>query len=290
MENEITELDKLYFPHYWQKRLPIDRILDSSIEFCNKESELVKKTVKCEFDIPYGFGQREKYSIFGIDLPPDAPILIHVHGGYWHLEKIHHNNQLFLAKILHKHGVKVISIGYQLCPSVTIKQIIIQVELALKKCLTYAVKCKSRSVYLTGHSAGAHLVSCLFSTFINTLSNEEQQLIKAVFLSCGLYDATPLIKTVINQQLRLTQDSALEISPQFMNISSPAHINFYVIAAEHDTPVFREQSDHFYAKLKENGFKVNFRLLRNLDHFNAIENMINEEHEIVKLLLRILQD
>lgn len=33
------------------------------------ETEIVKKFIKCEFNVPYGLTNREKFDIIGIDLP-----------------------------------------------------------------------------------------------------------------------------------------------------------------------------------------------------------------------------
>lgn len=144
-----------------------------------------------------------------------------------------------------------------------------------------------RAIYLSGHSVGAHLIISLFSTFINSLSNEEQELIKGVFLSCGLYDLTPLTKTIINAGLKLSEESAKELSPQYMNISSPVHIKFYVIVAEKDSPAFIDQSKKFYEKLKE---KVNaeLKMLKEIDHFNAIEKMVEEDFEVTELFIKVI--
>lgn len=33
MEAQLTEIDKLYFPHEWQKRFPFDQVLEEHIKF-----------------------------------------------------------------------------------------------------------------------------------------------------------------------------------------------------------------------------------------------------------------
>ena len=137
-----------------------------------------------------------------------------------------------------------------------------------------------------GHSVGAHLVAALFSNFINTLSYEEQALIKTVFLSCGLYDLTPLIQTIINQGLKLTEDTARLLSPQHMNIISPVHVGFHVIAAENESPALLEQAQAFYDKLKKNKINAKYTLLKDEDHFSAIEKIVDENFEVTQLVIK----
>ncbi|ERL86758.1 hypothetical protein D910_04164 [Dendroctonus ponderosae] len=300
MEDQLTELDKLYFPHKWQKRFPFDQVLEEHIKFFNKETEKLKKSIRCELNVPYGLLPREKYDIIGIDLPDgeqfnppfeqvvisaDSPILVHVHGGYWQVKEISHSNQGFLASVLHKNAIKLAAVGYELCPELSLQEIMLEIEVAIRRILDYAKKNKSRGIYLSGHSVGAHLVAALFSGFIQTLSSEEQSLVKAVFLSCGLYDLGPLTSTIINEGLKLTDENAKLLSPQNMELSSPEHVSVYVVAAEEDSPAFLDQSKAFYEKLKNSGFKVEYRLLEQVDHFNAVEKMIEEDFEATQLFL-----
>lgn len=100
MEDQLTELDKQYFPHKWQKRLPFDQVLEEHINFFNTgkqyskkslernktgvfplqpETEKVKKSIRCELNVPYGLLPREKYDMIGIDLP-DGEQFIHTFG------------------------------------------------------------------------------------------------------------------------------------------------------------------------------------------------------------------
>ncbi|XP_019770624.2 kynurenine formamidase isoform X2 [Dendroctonus ponderosae] len=280
MEDQLTELDKLYFPHKWQKRFPFDQVLEEHIKFFNKETEKLKKSIRCELNVPYGLLPREKYDIIGIDLPD-----VHVHGGYWQVKEISHSNQGFLASVLHKNAIKLAAVGYELCPELSLQEIMLEIEVAIRRILDYAKKNKSRGIYLSGHSVGAHLVAALFSGFIQTLSSEEQSLVKAVFLSCGLYDLGPLTSTIINEGLKLTDENAKLLSPQNMELSSPEHVSVYVVAAEEDSPAFLDQSKAFYEKLKNSGFKVEYRLLEQVDHFNAVEKMIEEDFEATQLFL-----
>ncbi|CAG9769361.1 unnamed protein product [Ceutorhynchus assimilis] len=290
MEAELTEVDKLYFPHHFQKRLPFDKVLGEHVSFFNNESEKVKNSIRCEFDVPYGFLPREKYDIIGIDLPDDSPILIHVHGGYWQVKEISQSNQAFMGKILHKHNIKIINLGYGLCPDISLKEILNEIAAGIQRCLEYAKRNKSRAVFLSGHSAGAHMIAYLFSNVITNLPTEEQNLIKAVFISCGIYDLTPLTKTVINQGLKLTEETAKELSPQYLNISTPEHIKFYVIVAEFDSPRFIEQGKMFYEKLKGNNIDAEYKVLKAIDHFNAIENIVDENFQVTRLIIKVIEE
>lgn len=72
------------------------------------------------------------------------PIYIHIHGGYWQETVIGRENSAFVMKTLHKLGVKGIIIGYDLCPNVTLEEILQQIRQAFVKCIEYAKKHNSR--------------------------------------------------------------------------------------------------------------------------------------------------
>ncbi|XP_060525678.1 kynurenine formamidase isoform X1 [Cylas formicarius] len=283
-EQALTEFDRLYFPHCWTKRYPFNEILERHIQFFNENSESLKTLVKCEFNVPYGYGQREQYDIVGIDLPEDAPILVYIHGGYWQIKEITHSNQIFIAKVLHKHKIKVITLGYELCPNVTLPEIMNKICVAFKRCIDYARKKNSKGIYLLGHSVGAQLALSIYTKLFPLLSKDDQQLLKGVFLSCGLYDVTPITKTIINQQLGLDEETAKTISPEH-NVFSSSKAIFHVLTAENESPAFLEQGKKFHEKLIESGIRCEYHQLDGVDHFNAIERMIDEDFDLVKLIV-----
>ncbi|KAJ8976476.1 hypothetical protein NQ317_013697 [Molorchus minor] len=276
----------------------------------------------------------------------DAPICVYVHGGYWQEEAINHRNNVFPTKCLHKNGIKSIFIGYELCPHVTIEEMVRNIEKAVGRCLDYGKTHKTRNVdwlvttswstygpgnllfptrrlwsvrvldgsgryecwtvlldsawlwlsvgdaaelelglYLIGHSAGAHLMTMLFTTFIPSLSEEDQLLFKGAFLICGLYDLTPLVKTRANEALELDEDSAREVSPLHRRLSAIG-TNFYVIVAQHDSPVFFKQGRQFHDHLLGFGLSSKYVSVENVDHYEIIENLINEEFQLTQIIIQ----
>lgn len=139
-----------------------------------------------------------------------------------------------------------------------------------------------------GHSVGAQLVSALFSNFIKTLSSEEQNLIKAVFLICGLYDATYLPNSSLNKILKLSEEDAKSVSPQFMELTAPIHIKFHVITVKNESPLFIAQSRDFYKSLQDRNLQSSFLLYEGQDHFSVVENLTEESYELTQLLIKTI--
>lgn len=130
----------------------------------------------------------------------------------------------------------------------------------------------------------------LFPTFCNNLKETEQNLIKSVFLIGGIYNLLPLIQTPINEPLKLTEETAKVLSPMFKDFKSIAtkSTTFYVITSENDTPAFIEQSRLFYDHLNQQSVKCQYFCLKELDHFDIMEKIDEENCEIIKLILESL--
>lgn len=66
----------------------------------------------------------------------DAPLFIYIHGGYW--QAFSKETCAFCVSPLIKAGIRVIVLGYDLCPEVTLEQITKQIESAADFILNYA--------------------------------------------------------------------------------------------------------------------------------------------------------
>ncbi|KAL3279824.1 hypothetical protein HHI36_017329 [Cryptolaemus montrouzieri] len=217
----------------------------------------------------------------------DSPIIFFIHGGYWQEEIIGRNNSSFVSEVFYKKGIKSFIIGYELCPTVQLDDIIQQTEKALRVCLEYAKNKKSSGIYLMGHSAGAHLVVHFFSRFREIVGDEDVQLFKAAFLIGGVYDLSPLLLTSYNKALKLTTDSAKKFSPMEQVITK-SDVEFFVIVGENDSPAFISQSEEFDKKLKLQDVTSKLVILKNIDHFNIVEKLTEEEFPLTELILKIV--
>jgi len=280
MEN--PDMETLYMPSCWSKRYNATDILQKHLAYINEESEKVRKTVPSKLDVPYGPSDRQKFDVFGTDLPEDAPIFIYIHGGYWQLlDKASYN---YIAQPFYNKQIKTIFIEYDLAPNVTLSQIMDQVRLAMDKILSYAPK--ARSIVISGHSAGAHLAASLFMGYISKLPIEQQNKIKAVYLISGIYDVVPVVQTTANEPLKLNEETAKAASPMLQELSAKNEdIKFKVLVAQHESPAFIKQSNEFNKKLLEEGFKSGYIFVLGKDHFDIVEGMIKDDYSITKNII-----
>lgn len=100
----------------------------------------------------------------------------------------------------------------------------------------------------------------------------------------GIYDLVPLIPTTVNGPLKLDEQSAIASSPLRKKITG-GETEFYVIAAQDDSPSFVEQAEQMKEHLIKSKLKTEYICLENSDHFDVIENLFDEEYELTKFII-----
>jgi len=225
MSNDTAYLDALY-----NNRAAV---LDYQDYFdrWEKTSETTRRSMndRCEKDVPYGDDMMETMDVF---LPKGHinSLLMFVHGGYWRsLDKSQHG---FVAPPFVDAGVAVAVINYSLCPAVAMEQIVRQMIAAsiflYRNASDFGVPRKR--MFVAGHSAGGHLaamaLACLWPQVAPALP---RKLFQGALSISGLYDLRVLTSiSSINDDLRMTQDSANRLSPALMAPPTDAPLSIAV--------------------------------------------------------------
>ncbi|KAB0802649.1 hypothetical protein PPYR_04835 [Photinus pyralis] len=279
-------LDLLFSPSKWTKRAVPD-VIKLHIDVVTQASKYARKNIPCELNVAYGYAEKEKLDIYGTDLPPDAPIFVYIHGGYW--QQLDKDISAYLVESFHRKDIKVIVIGYTLCPNCTLKEIVQEIRNAYVKCLEYAKKCGSKGIYVGGHSAGGHLTASLFQEFFCSMPEVDQHYLKGVVCISGVYDLVPIVRTYVNDALGLTEELAKELSPLHQSIRANKTIHFLVLIGQHESPAFHEQSTSFYQKLVESGYNAELVEIKDVDHFTIVENLNDTNSKIFTLITNAIE-
>ncbi len=86
-----------------------------------------------------------------------GPIVVFIHGGYW--QALDGSSFSHLARGLNAHGIGVAIPSYDLCPNVTVDEIIGQMRMASRELARLG-----QPLVISGHSAGGHLAACMLAT------------------------------------------------------------------------------------------------------------------------------
>lgn len=215
-----------------------------------------------ELDIPYGGGEREKYDFFPVDRP-DAPVCVYIHGGYWRSR----DRKTFshLARGLNARGISVAIPSYDLVPNVTVPEIIGQ----MRACLVKVWENTSIRPVVAGHSAGGHLTGAMLMTDWSRNDRVPDDLVTSAFALSGLYDLRPLLETDINDDLRLTPESAREASPMFWPAPRD-DLKFVAAVGALESEPFRIQSRDVADAWKSAGVNAEFLEVADCNHFTIV--------------------
>lgn len=154
--------------------------------------------------LPYGEGARH---VFDLYLPQGTPqgMMVFVHGGYW--KSFDRSYWSYLAEGARMRGWAVAQPSYDLCPDVYIPDITQQIAAAV----TQAAKQVPGPISLAGHSAGGHLVARMLAP--GMLPEDVATRLSHVVPIAPLTDLRPLLRTDMNDVLRLDEDMAWAESP-----------------------------------------------------------------------------
>ncbi|WP_085909583.1 alpha/beta hydrolase [Kiloniella majae] len=230
------ELDKLY-----NVRAAIPDHMDIFADWERRAANF-SKAVSGMLDLSYGAGERAKLDLY-LTENRGAPLHVFIHGGYW--QAMDKSQSSFLAKAFLDAGVNVAMLGYDLCPTVTLRELTEEIRQAFVWLWQHAGKhgYDPRKIQISGHSAGGHLVGMLLATDWSSygLPADVNPIHSAIAIS-GLFDLTQLVPTSINNKLGLDMDEAKSLSPLFVE---PQNIcPFLLVVGGDESSGFHQQSDN----------------------------------------------
>ena len=176
-----------------------------------ERGEALAATMDCRLDVPFGERPGEKLDIFPAP-GPAAPIHLFVHGGYW--RSFDKEFFRYIAEPFVAAGVTLILNNYDLCPSVTMDEVVRQNRAAIPWIHAHAGEFDSdgNNITVSGHSAGGHLTTMLMCTDW-TAHGLPRDVIKGGCAISGLFDLEPLRRSYLNADLRMDEATARRNSP-----------------------------------------------------------------------------
>ena len=226
-----------------------------------------------ELNVQYGSGTRQIVDVFWPAVDRADHIAVFIHGGYWQLFE----PALFshLARGCNERGIPMVLIGYDLCPAVTLEEIIAQIKAA---CVFLWQRYKRRLV-LSGHSAGGHLTAAMLATDWAAEGIDSGLVVAGLSIS-GVFELWPLLQTSMNDKLRMNEASARALSPIGWTPPPAAQIDAWVGGAESEE--FIRQSRDFAAAWSGKGARTCFESVASANHFTIIAAMTYPDSRMVQ--------
>lgn len=143
-----------------------------------------------------------------------------------------------------------------------------------------------RHIIYSGHSAGAHLILCMIDKLLNRISGPLR--IHSIYLISGVYDLNELQYTNNNENNMLSiNDSNVDLlSPLKFDFTewSKHNVNINIYVGQYDSPTFIRQSMELFLRFS-NGFEIDFKLLKEYDHFEIVEHLSQKTYEITRSII-----
>src|SRR4051812_27778526 len=176
-------------------------------------SARARRTMVSRLDERYGDMPGESIDLFPAR-KGDGSCMLFIHGGYW--RSLDKRDFSFLAPTWVDAGVSLAVVNYDLCPNVTIDEIVRQMLRASRWLWLHAEEfgMDQDRLYVSGHSAGGHLAAMMMSALFPVLdANLPKDLFKGALAISGVYDLRPLPQLdFLQADLRLDEAAAMRLS------------------------------------------------------------------------------
>jgi arylformamidase len=227
--------------------------------------------------ITYGASARNRIDFFAGE--GGGPIVVFIHGGYW--QAFDASSFSHLAAGLNAHGIGVAIPSYDLCPGVTVEEIIRQMRNATRE-LAKA----GQPLIVSGHSAGGHLAACLLATDWPAFdASLPQNLVRAAYSISGLFDLGPLVETSINKALHLDSKTARAASPLFS--AAPTRGSLDAVVGETESAEYFRQSQGIVEAWGATGLATRFGMVPGANHITAIAPLADPDSPMVARLKQL---
>lgn len=238
------------------------------------------KAGRAELGLSYGDTPRQFLDLFLTGTDDTAPLALFVHGGYWRsLDAASHSH---MARGLNAHGVAVAVADYDLCPNVTIADIIEQIRRA---CI-FLWQRFNRSMMIYGHSAGGHLAGAMVATDWPALyPKAPAALVPVGYSISGLFDLTPLLHVIMNQDLRLDADAARSVSPLFWPL--PHGRTFDAVVGGLESDEFKRQSRIIAEGWRQSAAETRYGEVAGTNHFTVVDALADPQSAMVARLVEL---
>jgi len=221
----------------------------------------------CQPDLRYGAGAEETLDLFLPAGPGPKPLHIFIHGGYWQL--LSKDESCFAAPAFQQHGSAFAALNYTLAPQQSLTGIVEENRRAIEWLYRHADELgfDRERMYLSGHSAGAHLAMMMLVTDWQNrgLPND---VIKGVCAVSGVFDLEPVRLSYVNETVGMDAAEAGRNSPLRYPLVSRCPVIFAY--GENETGEFKRQTDEYGSTLHDAGISVTLREIAGRNHFDVI--------------------
>ena len=246
------------------------------------QAKKVRETVKSWLNISYGSSPREMLDIYAAD-KPGGPVLIYIHGGYWRSGSKEDNCNF--VPTFTKRGATVVLVEYDLCPQVTVTDIVRQTRASIawvcKNIMRYSGD-PSR-IYVSGHSAGGHLTAMALAHDW-TQEGLPQDCTKGAVATSGVFDLDMVMKISVQEQVRMTPEVAKLNSP----FENPPRVKCPLVVAvgSAEPKGWQQMSEDYFNYCKQQGINAEYLVVPGANHYTMAEKLLDDTNPLTQAMIK----
>jgi arylformamidase len=241
----------------------------------SEASEKLRGQRSKHLDLPYGAGERAQWDLFPSD-NPKAPILVHIHGGYWQTRK--REDFSCLAEGVLARGWSAALPGYTLAPAANLAQIAQEMRNALDWLTGHgSAHGMTGPIIISGWSAGGHLTSLVL----------DHPGVKAGLAISGIYELGPIRDTYLNAALKLSEEEIKSLSPlRLPGVNKPLAIAYGTA----ELPALVRNSREYHAHRAQSHLPGPLIPVPNANHFTILEELRSPNGILTRSVMRLMED
>jgi arylformamidase len=138
-------------------------------------------------------------------------------------------------------------------------------------------------IFVSGHSAGGHLVAMLMSTDWKAFDGLPADAVKGGCAISGIYDLEPIRLCYLNDVLALTPADVRRHSPVGL---APARAGALIlVVGSLEGPEYHRQTDDLAAAWRRRGLQCDVIDMVEHDHFSIVRPLGNPDAELTRIIL-----
>jgi arylformamidase len=235
--------------------------------------EQARRMPGAQLDLRWGPRPRQTLDWFA-PAADSGPLLVFIHGGYWQYRTSGKDSVSFLAPHYVDRGAAFAAVQYELCPDVTMDEMVAQIRQALLWIVGHArgLGWHARRITVGGHSAGGHLAAMMALTRWQEYG-ADPDLVAAACCVSGLYELGPLVPTYVNAALRMDEEVATRVSPQ--RALRPGAPPLVLAVGDQESGEFKRQTRDFAAQASVQGIPVEAHVVPDRNHYDVVRALID---------------